>query len=94
MKKSKVCPKCQSLRIGYVEKLKDYSGESLNIGMFDALADSAIRSKWIRYEVEGYLCADCGYLETYVKSPESVDYRMISGFRWINPDPSEEGPYR
>jgi len=33
---------------------------------------------------EAYICADCGYVEEYVKNPESIDWSTISGARWIS----------
>jgi len=70
------------------------SRADLTIGACDALPAAIVKSKWIEYEVEGYLCADCGYLEADVKSPTTANFLMIPGFRWITPQPSEEGPYR
>lgn len=94
MKKSKECPKCQSLRIGYVERLPDRDGDAQGVGRYDATPQSNFRTTWVTHEIEGYLCTDCGYLETYVRSPRSVPYQKIPGFRWVNPDVPDEGPFR
>jgi len=34
--------------------------------------------------VESWMCADCGYYETYVKSPETFRLDMLLDFRWAN----------
>ena len=104
MKASKQCPKCDSLRVGYLERVHDqtvhdeaskspWAYASKKVGVIES-------SGWLRsYEeghglLEAYLCADCGYYETYVKSPEDVPYEKLQGFHWLNPEPPEEGPYR
>ena len=35
-------------------------------------------------DVEAYLCADCGYFEEYLKSPETVPWDRLEHFRWCN----------
>jgi hypothetical protein len=94
MKKSKQCPKCNSLKIGYVERLPDRDGDPQGVACYDGTPESSFRTTLVTHEVEGYLCTDCGYVETYVKSPRSVPYEKIPGFRWVNPETLEEGPYR
>jgi hypothetical protein len=94
MKKSRQCPKCSSLKIGYVPAMPDRDGDELSVGRYDATPDSNFRCTWVHHPVEGFLCADCGCVETYVKAPGSVAYDKIPGFRWVNADPAEEGPYR
>ena len=45
-------------------------------------------------ELEAYLCASCGYFETYVKHAETIPFDELDGFSWLNPAIGEEGPYR
>ncbi len=44
--------------------------------------------------VEAYVCADCGYHETYVVDPDKLDWEQIRGLRWLNASPETQGPYR
>jgi len=44
--------------------------------------------------LEAYVCADCGYHETYVKEPDAVPWDRIAGFAWVNPPPADTGPFR
>ena len=96
MKASKQCPKCDSLRIGYLETVTDLGNNNapLNAVVGRTTPSSWISNSEVHGELEAYLCADCGYFEHYVKSPESVPYDKLEGFHWLNPEPPEEGPYR
>jgi len=44
--------------------------------------------------LEAYLCTDCGYFESYVKSVERMDFDKLEGFRWINPGSPDRTPFR
>ena len=97
MKASKQCPKCNSLRVGYLETVAD-KGE-YDTSTWSAAIGKTETKGWfgggkVVGELEAFLCADCGYFEQYVKSPEKVPYDKLQGFHWLNPEPPEEGPYR
>ncbi len=34
------------------------------------------------------------YINHYVKQPEAMRFDEIKGFRWLNPDRANEGPFR
>ena len=104
MKASKQCPKCDSLRIGYFEKVYDRvhgQGEAPAVSSHMPQSAGVVEKRgWLitklvgTGEMEAYLCADCGYFEQYVKDPENVPYDKLEGFHWLNPESSEAGPYR
>ena len=105
MKTSKQCPKCQSLRIGYLEEVQDKTDitrsdtgegymEPKSVGFVEEPSFWAGTKRMSVGQFEAYVCADCGYFEHYVKSPESVEFEKLKGFHWVNPDKSEAGPYR
>lgn len=89
MKKSHRCPRCHSNRVGYLEEVKDSSVDRLVVGTTAA----TLFVKKIG-ALEAYLCADCGFYQTYVKEPRSISYEEIEGFHWLNPEQSRQGPYR
>ena len=96
MKASKQCPKCDSLRVGYLEKVIDRGKDASEK---DAVVGRTELEGWFGGcdfvgELEAYVCADCGYFEQYVKSPEDVPYDKLQGFHWLNPEAAEAGPYR
>lgn len=43
--------------------------------------------------LEAYVCGDCGFFESYVIEPKSVDWDNIQGFAWVGRDDAT-GPYR
>jgi hypothetical protein len=44
-------------------------------------------------EVEAYVCADCGYLEEYLRDPRAIDWNKIVGaYPYAKPQPG--GPFR
>jgi hypothetical protein len=96
MKASKQCPKCHGHRVGHLENVtdKDVGHETAVLGF------SHVRGKWLGDSgeavgsLEAYLCAECGYYETYVKDPGSVPYDEMKGFHWVNDPPPPEGAYR
>lgn len=100
MKDSKQCPKCNGLRIGYLENLPDENAagtaSTQAIGTSDVLEGSSLFGRYVhsRHDIEAYLCTDCGFLESYVKSPKTIPYESLKGFRWANPQSPPEGAYR
>ena len=88
MKASKQCPKCSSRRIGFLEMQADQTkgspvGRSLGFtGEYGNYLGSARRDPIGL--LEAYVCADCGYHESYVKSPELLQWQALAGFRWVD----------
>ena len=100
MKARKQCPKCSSLRVGYLEtRVSEDRGQGstgpkpLPLGVTEH-PGIFFTTQEAFGELEAYLCADCGFLETYVKNPAETNYDELVGFHWLNPDSVEEGPYR
>ena len=98
MKKSKQCPKCESLKIGHLEYQVDRSTKfdqatERVLGFSEEpgwLADTQVKLG----RLEAYLCGECGYYESYVIRPKKVEWDKLTGFRWVNPSPQDAGPYR
>lgn len=85
MKTSKQCPKCGSRRLGHLENLLDQEGErdtKLKIGKVTENLYN-FKVKTTAGEIEAYVCAACGYYETYVKDPKSVPWDDMLGFSWL-----------
>jgi predicted nucleic-acid-binding Zn-ribbon protein len=56
---------------------------------------SGLSFAWAFYgRLEAYVCADCGFHETYVADAKSVDWERLQGFAWVNPDAPRAGPFR
>jgi predicted Zn-ribbon and HTH transcriptional regulator len=82
MKASKQCPKCRSTRVGALaEALYD---DDYQVGVHYKPLPVGVTAKGVVGRLEAYLCADCGYYETYVKDPASIPFEAIQGFRWVN----------
>ncbi len=96
MRQSKQCPKCQSHKVGYINYQPEGDGISLRWRVIASVREPATfgpgRSRV--GELEAYVCTECGYYESYVRSPDKVKWDQLSGFRMLNPDPDPEGPYR
>lgn len=45
-------------------------------------------------ETEGYVCAGCGYLEEYLKSPSKIAWESIEGATWHSPRTRGGAPFR
>lgn len=93
MKLSRQCPKCQSLKVGYLEKILDHQGEgSVTSQKIGKVSEKlwAYRVQTAAGETEAYICTECGYYETYVKEPGSISWNDMVDFHWLNPPPSEE----
>ncbi|MDH5508318.1 MAG: hypothetical protein OEZ02_13930 [Anaerolineae bacterium] len=95
MKTTAVCPKCSSKKIGYLENVihrTDTMGDSYPVkGHAPApLGEGRTTSTGILKvttiapvgQLEAYFCADCGFYETYVKQPSTIDFASIVGFKW------------
>ena len=102
MTESRQCPKCSSLNIGHFDTVSDYDMASLQRSQKPRpSAVSAISNRaifvldWLpQGELEAYLCTDCGYYEQYVKDVQAPPYDKLEGFTWVNPEHTQEGPYR
>ncbi len=89
MKKTKQCPKCESRRVARVPvQPDDAGGRAPRARMMYADTETRIGI------LEGYVCADCGYFESYLKNPHRVMWSEMVGLEWLNPEPEPEGPYR
>lgn len=44
--------------------------------------------------LEAYVCADCGYYESYVVDPAATRWDLIRDFAWLNEPGAGAGPYR
>lgn len=45
-------------------------------------------------ETEGYVCAGCGYIEEYLKSPRDIAWESIEGATWHSPRTRGGAPFR
>ena len=99
MKKNKQCPKCHSLRVGWLESQPDLSGEThvvrkrpvaavTNEGFFGNTYLSKVGV------LEAYVCTECGYYESYVSSPGDTPWDTLRDFHWLNPEIESDQPYR
>ena len=89
----KQCPKCSGLRVGNIP-VYSTDPEPISAGVMDGGGFAWLRSKGRQGQLEAYVCADCGYFETYVKDPKMLNFAEIERFRWVNPAVESEGPYR
>jgi len=104
MKATKQCPKCDSRRVGHLATVHDqlvHEHTPKSRWAFTTRKVGIAESKgWFHTYAKGqggleaYLCADCGYFETYVKDPASVPFDKLQGFSWCNPESVDAGPYR
>lgn len=93
MKRTWKCPKCQSARVGYFESLIDaqgtYQPASRKVGEarreVEGILGGRSETKVAAGELEAFVCTDCGYMEEYVKDPQSLDWNAFERFRWCNP---------
>ena len=86
MNKSKQCPKCESPYIG------EFPYVSVGIGNLD---ESVTMSG---LPLRLYTCGDCGYCETYLRTPvrewTKTPQEHEHMFTWHREPPTPEGPYR
>jgi predicted nucleic-acid-binding Zn-ribbon protein len=93
MKRTWTCPKCASRRVGYFEHLIDEQGEfkpsPRMIGQGPTEIRGLLGGRHVvtgpTGELEAFVCTSCGYVEEYVKNPQSVAWDSFEGFRWCNP---------
>jgi hypothetical protein len=86
MKRTWKCPKCESDRIGYFEKLPDQGHTARTdkrvIGTAFTSQFMGIGVGTMAGEVEAFVCTSCGYFEEYVKAPQSIPWDQMAHFRW------------
>ena len=98
MKHTGVCPKCGSQKIGRLEHVIQRTEAELDsrslIGHCPApLGIQRTQSggfiKLIKEgpvgQLEAYICGACGFYETYVKDPSTIQYDTLIGFSWLVP---------
>lgn len=92
MKKTRQCPKCDSLKIGFLPNAlpellqedpvsprhEEDPPQRLN-PIEQMLAQSRIVDR-----LEAFICTDCGFYEMYLGHPESMRFEQVDGFRWLN----------
>jgi predicted nucleic-acid-binding Zn-ribbon protein len=92
MKGTKQCPKCKSRRVGHIDQVNygdagpcsDETYKPLPLGIIP------VAQRWVGPkqapvgQFEAYVCASCGYFETYLKDLSTVPFEKIEGFRWLN----------
>jgi hypothetical protein len=98
VKNDKQCPKCKSLDIGFIEHQPDLRADSKTAykrvaGLAPVLEGSASVIRKVG-TLEAYVCMECGFYETYVRDPRTVEWESIAGFRRVNPDVAPDGPFR
>jgi DNA-directed RNA polymerase subunit M/transcription elongation factor TFIIS len=84
MKRSRQCPKCESKRVGYFEKVVDQGQRGIStrkLGEAQTAQLMGLAVVQATGEVEAFVCTDCGYFEEYVKEPQSIDWSSMRGFR-------------
>jgi hypothetical protein len=98
MKNSARCPRCGSPKVGHLDAVPDlrgdpdgldpaptcpqYAGVVVVRAFTPGLFGSAERLG-LAGPLEAYVCTECGYYETYVKSPEQVPFQRMRGFTWL-----------
>ena len=98
MKKTGVCPKCNSNKIGYLENViqrteADIGSQAVRghcpapLGIERSGSEGFLKVIKVGPVgmLEAYICSSCGFYETYIKEPSSVSYDSIIGFKWISP---------
>ena len=94
MKKSRRCPKCSSIKIGVLAGVSDDVTISVGADLADlGVPAGTVATTGSDLDRTAYICADCGYYETYVSQPHAVNFDEIAGqFTWLNQSGSD--PYR
>ena len=98
MKQTKVCPKCNSNKIGYLEnviqrteasvasqEVRGHCPAPLGISRSESGGFIKVIKEGPVGTLEAYICGSCGYYETYIKEPSSIQYETILGFKWLSP---------
>src|SRR5262249_12090117 len=114
MKRTAVCPKCESkhiMRLQQVADAADWTGRQSGT-MSERNPEAAVarrvllrkteskgvfggKSEAFEFtgEVEAYVCADCGYLEEYLRDPRAIDWdRVVGAYPHSKTQPG--GPFR
>jgi predicted nucleic-acid-binding Zn-ribbon protein len=66
MKKSKICPKCESDQV-FTNEDKSKRGERANLPV----------TNWRNFSISTYACMDCGYIEEYLSKADLQDTNTI-----------------
>jgi predicted nucleic-acid-binding Zn-ribbon protein len=96
VKASKRCPKCSSLKVGYLEYVADRGRDNYQESIVGLTEPRGKLLKTIEPvgTLEAYVCAECGYHETYLKDPAAVPFEQIGGFHWLHDVTGAGQPYR
>ena len=93
MKKTWGCPKCGSERVGYLEDVIGDGGTRSHgkrkVGKVRTGSLLGLAVVESRGEFEAFVCTACGYFEEYVRSPETIPWESVEGFRWCRPPGAE-----
>ena len=93
MKRTGKCPKCgeeRIVRLDYVLDAADWLGTSGG-GPKDRSGNLPVCRHVARTPdgevaaTEAYVCASCGWLEEYVKSPGDIRWEDVQGAAWYRP---------
>ena len=99
MKKTGICPKCDSQKIGFIENVLNKTQGTVGsrqvvgypkapVGITRSETSSGFLGSIVRNtsagELEAFFCTECGFFETYIKNPAELDYEKIEGFKMIN----------
>jgi predicted nucleic-acid-binding Zn-ribbon protein len=90
VKRTKQCPKCHSLDVGYLERMLDYT----TLGPVAQHLAQRVDNEGVVGQIEVYVCTGCGFLESYVRDHELMDFGQLSGFRFLNARDAKTTPYR
>ncbi len=98
MKQTGACPKCNSRKIGYLENVIHRTEAEISSQLIRGhcpaplgrtRSESGGLIKITKEEpvgkLEAYFCCSCGFYETYIKEPSSIQFETIIGFKWANP---------
>lgn len=69
MKKTGICPKCDSSEVYVNTKVALGNRSTINI------------STWVGAVIETYICLDCGFLEDYLRSSDLLNEKTIEKIR-------------
>ena len=98
MKQTGICPKCNSRKIGYLENvihrteadtgsqaLRGHCPAPLGVSRSESEGFIKVIKEAPVGKLEAYICGSCGFYETYIKEPSSIQFKSIIGFKWISP---------
>ena len=98
MKTTRQCPKCKSLKVGYLEAIADHIDtartQPQHLGAVAHKVNWAMSRVQPVGQLEAYVCAECGFLESYVQAASEVPFDKLPGWVWLNPDAPSNEPYR